>query len=443
MKNLNRHIPRIPPPNPGRMMKHWRVLCEEIGERRAGSKNEKRTADYLQKQFLELGLSSVAAEEFPCITVEKSEVLLKVKTPKGFRKIPGRALVGAPSTFGTKEISTEMVWVEMPEQASRLFQKNLRGKIVVLFGPLPNDVGLHRKLVSLAPAAVIHVDDRLPFDWQKDDGVYPEWTRRYGMPPMISIPYRVAWDLKKLGCNEAKIRVRVQQREGISQNVVAEIPGSNPKLPLIQVSAHHDTQCNTVGADDNASGVIGLLELAALLKNSRPLRTIRFISFGTEEQLSVGAAHYVKTHRKDLSRICAVLNLDGISSVLGHNYLFRGGQPEFGSTLVRLLAENGLDVKETNILSPYGDHFPFSVYGIPSMTLSRPNLHFFMSWKHHSLHDTLDEVSVEAAAKIIRALAGVISSLAAREKWPFARGLPRDQAVETRKLARDLFGMNV
>ena len=368
---------------------------------------------------------------------------LQVEAGGKWRNIPARAIVGAPGTPGGREVVGELVWVEMPEQANRVFKSGIRGKIVVLFGPLPNDVALHRKLVSLGPAAVIHVDDRLPFEWLKDDGVYPLWTKKYGMPTTVSIPYRLAWDLKKANASRAKLSVRLDQKQSESQNVVAEIPGKRSGLPLILVSAHHDTQCNNTGADDNASGVVALLELAAMFCASQPLRTVRFVSFGTEEQLSVGAAHYVKAHRRELSRVGMNLNMDGLSSVLGHNVVIRAGEDRLGKMAMSMLAKAGFDAKETVEAFPYGDHFPFTVYGIPAISISRPNMHYFMRWQHHSAHDNLNEVCVDEAAKAVRAVAAVIKTLAGKPRWPFGGGLSGEQKRQTLKFARDLYGMRV
>src|SRR5438132_545513 len=231
---------QYPPCNPARMLRHWKVLCEDIGERRAGTKSETAAANYIVHQLKSFGLNPVQPEPFPCTSVRGSRVELQIQTGQKFRLIPARSLVGAAAT-PTKGVSGELVWIEMPEQAQRLFTPSLRGKIVVLFGPLPTNVDLHRKLVSLSPAAIIHVDDRLPFDWLKDDGVYPLWARRYGMPPTVTIPYRVAWDLKNNGASRAKLRVNLNQTQSTSQNVVGEIRGRRPDLPLVLVSAHHDT----------------------------------------------------------------------------------------------------------------------------------------------------------------------------------------------------------
>src|SRR5262249_44985844 len=213
-------------------------------------------------------------------------------------------------------IEGELVWVEMPEQAGRLISAGIRGKVVVLIGPMPTRAVLHERLVKSRPAAVIHVDDRLPFEWVKDDGVYPVWVRRYGMPPTVTIPFRSAWNLRKAGATRARASIFVNLEQRTAQNLVGEIPGRRPELPVVLLGAHHDTQCNNTGADDNASGVVALLKIASLLAPTKPLRTIRFVSFGAEEQLSVGSARYAAAHRKEMATIGAVLNLDSVSSPL-------------------------------------------------------------------------------------------------------------------------------
>ena len=356
------------------------------------------------------------------------------------RRVAARVLAGSPSTRGSAPIETDLVWVEMPEQAQRLFQPALRDKAVVLFGPMPTRADLHRRLVSCRPAAVIHVDDRLPFDWVKDDGVYPAWARRYGMPPTVTIPYRSAWDLRKAGAARARVRVAVELRQLLSNNLVGEIPGRRPDLPVVLIGAHHDTQCNNTGADDNASGVVALLALAELLSQKRPLRTVRLVSFGAEEQLSVGSAEYARAHKRDMAGIGAVLNLDSVASPLGHHWLIRAGNARFGSWLVKRLARHGLDVLEKPAPMPFADHFPFSAFGVPSVTFMRPNMDSGMRWQHHSAHDNLQNVSTTELVRVVVAVAGVALDLASNSRWAFPRGVEPEQRVETDRLARELFG---
>jgi Zn-dependent M28 family amino/carboxypeptidase len=257
----------------------------------------------------------------------------------------------------------------------------------------------------------------------------------------VTIPFRLAWELRKAGANRARASISVQLKQTTSQNLVGEIRGRRPDLPLILLGAHHDTQCNNTGADDNASGVVALLELASLLIASRPARTIRFISFGAEEQLSVGSARYAAAHRKEMATIGVVLNLDSVSSPLGHHWILRAGVKGFGDWLRRGLSKAGLDTVEKAAPMPFADHFPFSAFGIPSVTFMRPNMDSGMRWQHHSAYDSLDNVSVEELARVITAVGSVTRVLAQATRWPFQRGLAPEQRPETARLAKELFDL--
>lgn len=67
-------------------------------------------------------------------------------------------------------------------------------------------------------------------------------------------------------------------------NVVGERAGSDPAAPRVLVGAHVDTVRGTPGADDNASGVAGLLECARLLVGSRLRATVELVGFNLEER---------------------------------------------------------------------------------------------------------------------------------------------------------------
>ena len=428
-------------PSVERIRRHWLELCQRIGERRAGSGGDEAAAEYILGEYRKVGLEAVHEEPFPCVCVAKARAEIALGTAARLRRVPARVLAGSPGIPGKGQVEGELVWIEMPEQAERLFKPALRGKVVVLFGPMPTRADLHERLVNCKPAAVIHVDDRLPFEWVKDDGVYPAWVRRFGMPPTVTIPFRLAWDLRKAGANRARASISVRLTQTSSQNLIGEITGRRPDLPLILLGAHHDTQCNNTGADDNASGVVALLELASLLIGSKPLRTIRFVSFGAEEQLSVGSARYAAAHRKEMATFGAVLNLDSVSSPLGHHWILRAGIEKFGNWLTSQLFQAGLDTVEKAAPMPFADHFPFSAFGIPSVTFMRPNMDSGMRWQHHSAFDDLDNVSAEELARVIRAVSSVTEVLAHTARWPFGRGLAPEQRAETARLAKELFNL--
>lgn len=67
------------------------------------------------------------------------------------------------------------------------------------------------------------------------------------------------------------------------RNIEVQIPGSKTPAKNLVVGAHYDTFGGTPGANDNASGVAAVLELAQLLKNSKPDQTIRLVFFVNEE----------------------------------------------------------------------------------------------------------------------------------------------------------------
>jgi len=65
-------------------------------------------------------------------------------------------------------------------------------------------------------------------------------------------------------------------------NIIAEKPGNKPANGILLIGAHYDS-CYNPGADDNASGVAGLIELARLLKDVPFTHTLRFAAFVNEE----------------------------------------------------------------------------------------------------------------------------------------------------------------
>ena len=371
-----------------RLWRDWEVLCRDIGERRAGTPEERLAAAFVARRLTAAGLGAVEVLDFPCRSHRSSRVDLAAHERGRWRPVEARILAGAP---GCAAGERELVWLEMPEESARLAPGSLRGRVAVVFGPLPTSARDHRRLVAAAPDAVIHVDERLPFAWTKSDGVYPQWVRRYGMPTTVAMAYLDAWRWRMAGVNRVRLAATVQLEPALSPTVSALLPGRDPTLPEILVLAHHDTQAGNVGADDNASGVVALLEIARLLarRGRRPRRGIRFLSFGAEEQLSVGAAAYVRAHLEDRNRWGLVVNLDSVASPLGHWEMYSVG----GRALVRhaqaTLARHGLSVALKPEVTPFGDIFPFNWAGVPSLWFFRTNTPG-ARWQHHSPSDSLD-----------------------------------------------------
>ena len=85
-------------------------------------------------------------------------------------------------------------------------------------------------------------------------------------------------------------------------NVCLEVPGARTPREIVVVGAHYDTAEATPGADDNASGVAGVLALARrFASRPPPPRTVRFVAFGTEEPPYIRTEHMGSYH---YARMC-------------------------------------------------------------------------------------------------------------------------------------------
>jgi hypothetical protein len=100
-----------------------------------------------------------------------------------------------------------------------------------------------------------------------------------------------------------KLRVEVKGRltaETTTHNVLAEIPGVDPKLrdEVVMLGAHLDSWHVATGATDNADGSVAVMEAFRILKavGAQPRRTLRLALWGGEEQGLLGSAAYVRQH---------------------------------------------------------------------------------------------------------------------------------------------------
>jgi hypothetical protein len=137
------------------------------------------------------------------------------------------------------------------------------------------------------------------------------------------------------------INTEIVRREAPATNVVGVLEGSDAKLKneVVVIGAHYDHlgrggQGSLAaregeihhGADDNASGVAGLLELARTFAAERKSvrRTLVFIAFGGEEEGLLGSSYYVKNPSRPLAQTVAMINLDMIGR-MKENKLIVGG----------------------------------------------------------------------------------------------------------------------
>lgn len=111
----------------------------------------------------------------------------------------------------------------------------------------------------------------------------------------------VAAELERLGFEVRRPAFTFRGRE--HRNVVGRRSGRSPEEPRVLVGAHFDTVAGSPGADDNASGVAAMLEVARLLAaGPRPDATLELVGFNLEEphaaQYRVGSRRFAAAARK-------------------------------------------------------------------------------------------------------------------------------------------------
>jgi len=194
-----------------------------------------------------------------------------------------------------------------------------------------------------------------------------------------------------------------------AHNIVAKVTGSDPVLKdeVVVVGAHYDHVGKDNrgrvfgGADDNASGTAGVIELARAFNGleTKPRRTLVFILFTAEEKGLLGARYYVDHPVFPLEDTIAMVNLDmiGRNDVEQISFLGRYQYPKLyeiiddaNSQSVNLEINFSVEQFVRN-----SDQFPFMREGIPSA--------FFNSGSHDELHrpeDTVDRIKADKTQKV-------------------------------------------
>ncbi len=222
---------------------------------------------------------------------------------------------------------------------------------------------------------------------------------------------------------EIALNVNVERDHKNVHNVVGYLPGETDEYVVI--GAHYDhlglgeqfslapSMAGTAhpGADDNASGTAGVLELARLFaKQPKQKRGILFLTFAGEELGLLGSRYWVDHPKLPLDKAVAMINMDMIGRIRDGK-VFVGGAGT-GSTFKGVIEQTAakyslkLDYSEQ---AGYGssDHFSFTTKQVPVL--------FFFSGLHADYHkpsDTWDKIDSKAAATLLDLVADVAAKVA-------------------------------
>jgi hypothetical protein len=246
---------------------------------------------------------------------------------------------------------------------------------------------------------------------------------------------------------EVRETVDVERAIRTVHNVLGYLPGQTDEFVII--GAHYDhlglgeqfslapSLAGTVhpGADDNASGTAGVLELAhhftavyPLSGAMKPKRGILFMTFAGEELGLLGSGYFANHPELPLNKAAVMINMDMIGRVKDGK-LYVGGAGT-GTTLRAdvdaLAARSGLKVDDSDSggSGGYGssDHISFIAKQVPSL--------FFFSGLHGDYHkpsDTWDKINAPGAIQVLQLVADITERVDAQGDRPqFVRIEPKD-----------------
>jgi len=216
-----------------------------------------------------------------------------------------------------------------------------------------------------------------------------------------------------------------------ARNVIGVVPGTNPALngQALIVSAHYDhlgfgwpdARAGTKGqlhpgADDNASGVAVMLELARLMANGRPERSVIFAAFAAEEAGLLGARHYVGAAQAPgapfaLSGHIANLNIDTVGRLAdGKVTIFgTGSARELPFIFMGAGAVTGVPTQAVAQEINASDHTAFVEAGVPAVQLFAS-----VANDYHRPTDTADKIDYTGMGKVAAVLKEAADYLSAR-----------------------------
>lgn len=362
-------------------------LSEE--PRAAGTEGEIRAVKYIESQFKSLGFET-KIQPFPIYdTVQTVKV-----------KLGDSDLGGTPRAFSgsiSGKVTAELVYVgkAKPEEIG----DDVSGKIALIER---GDINFVDKVQNVLNKGAVGV---LMYNNSPSGNNFGQVSAGQNIPAVAITQAQGLELVEQLKTKPITTTLevgKVERIEKTSYNVIASLkPKPNKDNgQIITVGAHHDSVPGGPGANDDASGVSAVLELARILAKTPIDTEIRFLTFGAEERGLVGSSFYANSLPKsDVDRMVAHFQMDmiggrdaGADNPAGGLIMYTiDGKKNLVTDLGSSAGARTMDVA-----IPFGqlgrsDHQPFHELGIPSALF----IHSPVEPWYHQPTDTLDKISKE------------------------------------------------
>ena len=300
--------------------------------------------------------------------------------------------------------------------------------VILITGPISE----REENLGRLPAEGTFSDSGIPAVIVKREKIAPLFTGKRSLRNLQILMAHGQPQSHEVAGVRVKLTTNVTREKARARNVIGILRGSDPKLrdQYVVVGAHYDhlgmggryslspsERLIHYGADDNASGTAGVLELAQYFAAhpEKAARSIIFVGFTGEEIGLLGSAYFVKKPPVPLASITAMLNMDMIGRSKDGKVLVIGYKtsPQWAGILEG--ADRPYQVAKRGDGSGFGgsDHQSFTAQGIPVL--------FFFTGVHEDYHkpsDTADKLNVAAEVMILRFIADVTERIAALPTRP-------------------------
>lgn len=416
-----------------KLRKDIEFLCSsDCDGRFTGSKGEEIAANYIENRFKEIGLSPFKGKykwEFT------ANVGLRVGEGAFFSVFDQRLTIGKDVIFmpysGSNYLSgscmpkvyeEDNVWL-VPLSEARLTETN----------DFQSRLYEHaKKCVSNKASAIVYLNDLgANYDFSATD------LKKFEALPVAivvmnqqAVKNYIKPNLKKEWI-EIEARLGYEKANAIGKNVTGYI--DNKSAITIVIGSHYDhLGTGFPGADDNASGVAGMLQLAELSKQNRLSRyNYLFVAFSGNQQKFQGSQAFLKQHEAFTSSFGCMIDVDMIGRYndIGKE-LYINGTATSGEWSSILKSSNTIyNLKMDSLGIGFSDFTNFNKANVPCIKLSTG-----YHKDYHKASDTPKEINYAGQLGVIQYIFNVMSALDKRTKLTYVKAndyLPRIEKIET------------
>ena len=379
-------------------------LTTEVGQRLAATEAEARARDWAVRRLKAMGFANVHIEPFtmPVWTrgAESAEILAPFP-----QKLAVTAL-GYSGSTGAAGVTGQIVYFDSVDALRATPDAAVRGKIVFIdHNMMPaqdgsgyGQFGAPRRqgpTIASKKGALAIVIRSIGTDHHRNPHTGVQYFTDGATPiPAGALSIPDSEQLRRILKRGQPVTMRLtlvsQKSEGAqSGNVIAEVPGRDPKAPILLVGGHLDSWDLGTGAIDDASGVAIVTAAAKhIMDAGRPLRTIRIVWFGAEEPGGFGGEAYAKAHGNERYAIAGESDF-GADRVWRFSSQYQKTDPVLHAQLTAALAPLGITRNDKGDADGT-DIEPTIKLGAPWISLNQDGTRYFDY--HHTPDDTLDKI---------------------------------------------------